>query len=235
MSAENEKTHAGEEAAGMPIMAEEEKTQASGEESPITEALADETFAEWMDAVDAELGQGFTENPPQVPDDNEIPAAGEAEDLTMQLAEARDQLLRKSADFENFRKRMNQEKQSAIEFANQTLLMDIIPIIDDFERAIQSAETSVELCQLPAGKAMIEGITMIEKRLVSQLENKWGLKRIDSAGKPFDPNFHEAMLMDKSPDVEEAIVQEEFAKGYTLKDRVVRAAKVKVIMPEDRE
>ena len=146
--------------------------------------------------------------------------------LEAQLAETRDQLLRKAADFENFRKRMNQEKQNAIEYANQSLLLDIIPIIDDFERAIQSAGSSQEF------SALLDGITMIEKRLTGQLETKWGLKRFNSVGELFDPNLHEALTMEKSPDVSEATVQEDFMKGYLLKDRVVRAAKVKVLMPE---
>ncbi|MDR0316344.1 MAG: nucleotide exchange factor GrpE [Treponema sp.] len=154
-------------------------------------------------------------------------------ELETQLAETRDQLLRKAADFENFRKRMNQEKQSAIDYANQSLLLDIIPIIDDFERAIQSAEASAELAELPAGKVMLDGITMIEKRLSGQLESKWGLKRFNSVGEPFDPNKHEALMMEKSADVTEAVVQEDLIKGYFLKDRVLRAAKVKVLMPED--
>ena len=169
------------------------------------------------------------ENPPAEPSHEEKIAALEGD-----LAEARDNLLRKAADFENFRKRMTQEKQSAIEYANQSLLLDIISVIDDFERAIQSAETSQELANLPAGKAMFDGITMIEKRLVSQLENKWGLKRFSAAGEPFDPNRHEALSMEKSPDVSEPIVQEDLIKGYLLKDRVLRAAKVKVIMPEEQ-
>jgi molecular chaperone GrpE len=147
--------------------------------------------------------------------------------LEAQLAETRDQLLRKAADFENFRKRMNQEKQSAIEYANQSLLLDIIPVIDDFERAIQSAEGSRDFT------ALLEGITMIEKRLTSQLESKWGLKRLNSAGMPFDPNQHEALMVEKSPDVTEAVVTEDLIKGYLLKDRVIRAAKVKVTMPEN--
>ncbi|MCL2190930.1 MAG: nucleotide exchange factor GrpE [Treponema sp.] len=156
-------------------------------------------------------------------------------DLEAKLAETREQLLRKAADFDNFRKRMNQEKQRAIEFANESLLLDIIPIIDDFERAIQSAEASPELAEIPAGKGMLDGISMIEKRLTGQLESKWGLRRFNSVGEPFDPNFHEAMLMDKSPDVEEPTVMEDFARGYTLKDRVIRAAKVKVFMPAGKE
>jgi molecular chaperone GrpE len=147
-------------------------------------------------------------------------------ELEAKLAEAGDLLLRKAADFENFRKRMNQEKQGAIEFANQSLLLDIIPIIDDFERAIQAGENSPDT-------AFLEGVKMIEKRLTTQLENKWGLKRFNSAGELFDPNLHEALMMEKSPDITEAVVQEDLMKGYSLKERVIRAAKVKVLMPEN--
>jgi molecular chaperone GrpE len=146
--------------------------------------------------------------------------------LKEQLAALNDQYLRKAADFENFRKRMNREKQEAVDFANQAILLDLIQVIDDFERAIKSAETSKDF------SSFYEGISMIEKRLSSQLENKWGLKRYDSAGEAFDPNRHEAIATEKSPDAEEPTVGEEFLKGYTLKDRVIRTAKVKVIMPD---
>jgi molecular chaperone GrpE len=153
--------------------------------------------------------------------------------LEAQLAEAKDQYLRKAAEFENFRKRMNREKLDAIEFANQNLLLDLIPIMDDFERAIKAAETSQKASA--DFDAFLEGISMIEKRLGVQLENKWGLKRFDSAGEIFDPNRHEAIMMDKSPETAEPVVQEDFLKGYMLKDRVVRSAKVKVLMPEAPE
>ncbi|MCL2763467.1 MAG: nucleotide exchange factor GrpE [Treponema sp.] len=197
-----------------------------------------ETIAEGPHAADGsekmpESVENISDVRENSPDEADLPK--KIAELEAQLAESGDQLLRKAADFENFRKRMNQEKQSAIEFANQMLLLDIIPIIDDFERAIQSAEASEELIGQPAGKAMLDGITMIEKRLVSQLESKWGLKRFNSAGEPFDPNRHEAMFMEKSPDVEEAMVQEDFIKGYLLKDRVIRAAKVKVLVPGGNE
>ncbi|MCL2441360.1 MAG: nucleotide exchange factor GrpE [Treponema sp.] len=152
-------------------------------------------------------------------------------DLEEKLAESHNQFLRKAAEFENFRKRMNQEKTSAIEYANQSLLLDIIPIIDDFERAIQAGEAGLQ-----AGSAdyngFLEGIKMIEKRFINQLEVKWGLKRFNSAGELFDPNLHEALFMEKSSDVTEATVQEDLVKGYYLKERVIRAAKVKVLMPE---
>ncbi|GHV54403.1 protein GrpE [Spirochaetia bacterium] len=158
--------------------------------------------------------------------------------LEAQLADAKDQFLRKAADFENFRKRMNQEKQNAIDFANQSLLLDLIPIIDDFDRAIQAAKSAFDL-ENTAGdtpsnafSSLYEGIGMISKRLSSQLDSKWGLKSFDSAGKPFDPNRHEALMMEKSAEITEPVVQEEFLKGYMLKDRIVRSAKVKVLMPE---
>ena len=147
-------------------------------------------------------------------------------ELEAKLAELNDQYLRKAADFENFRKRMNKEKQELTEFANQNLLSDLLPMIDDFERAIKSAETSQDFA------SFFEGIVMIEKRLSTQLDNKWGLKRFDSEGQPFDPNFHEAIQMEKKPGITEAVVQEDYLKGYMLKDRVLRFAKVKVLVPE---
>ncbi|MDR2659862.1 MAG: nucleotide exchange factor GrpE [Spirochaetaceae bacterium] len=151
-------------------------------------------------------------------------------ELEKKLAELNEQYLRKAADFENFRKRVVKEKQEAIEFANQSLLLDLIATLDDFERAINSAES-------PANaeadfNTFRDGVSMIEKRLLNQLENKWGLKRFDSAGTLFDPTRHEALFMEKSADVSEPTVKEDLAKGYTLKDRVVRTAKVKVLMPE---
>jgi molecular chaperone GrpE len=155
-------------------------------------------------------------------------------ELEAKLAETNDLYLRKAADFENFRKRITQEKQGAIDFANQALLLDLIPIIDDLERALKAAETSLDKEGAAAGdfKSLYEGIGMIEKRLVSQLENRWGLKRFDSGGEPFDPNRHEAIMMEKSAEISEPVVQEDFMKGYTLKERVIRPAKVKVVMPE---
>jgi len=174
-------------------------------------------------------GQNVQEKQEQNTEANSAPPDPDAKiaELEAQLAETRDLLLRKAADFENFRKRMNQEKQSAIEYANQSLLLDIIPVIDDFERAIQAGEGSTDLT------AFLEGVKMIEKRLTSQLESKWGLKRFNSAGEPFDPNKHEALMMEKSPDVSEAVVQEDLVRGYLLKERVIRAAKVKVLVPAE--
>jgi molecular chaperone GrpE len=163
------------------------------------------------------------EPPPQT-DQEKIEA------LELKVAELNDLYLRKAADFENFRKRTTKEKQDAIDFANQSLLLDLIPVLDDFERARKAAEAS-EKTDADFNN-LCEGVSMIEKRLQSQLENKWALKRYESEGQPFDPVRHEALMMEKSADVSEVTVKEEFVKGYTLRDRVIRAAKVKVITPE---
>ncbi|MDR2491745.1 MAG: nucleotide exchange factor GrpE [Spirochaetaceae bacterium] len=150
--------------------------------------------------------------------------------LEAQAAAEHDLYLRKAADFDNYRKRTTKEKQDAIDFANQSLLLDLIPILDDFERAVKTAGSSQKT--EADFTAFLEGVGMIEKRLSSQLENKWQLKRFESAGEPFDPEKHEALAMEKSADHTEAVVLEDFVKGYMLKGRVIRPAKVKVIMPE---
>jgi molecular chaperone GrpE len=191
-----------------------------------------ESFAETPEKNPAGVSpeEGMKESPAQDRNDGDGEVGdseGKIAELEARLAEAEDQFLRKAADFENFRKRMNREKQDAIDFANQSLLLDLVPIIDDFERALKSSETSKDF------NSLYEGIGMIEKRLSSQLESKWGLKRFDSEGEPFDPNRHEALMMEKSAEVTEPKVIEDFLKGYTLRDRVVRSAKVKVLMPEN--
>jgi len=150
-----------------------------------------------------------------------------AAELEVRLADLNDQFLRKAADFENFRKRTIREKQEITEYANQNLLLDLLPVIDDFERAIKSAETSKDF------SSFYEGVIMIEKRLTSELDNKWGLKRFNSEGELFDPNRHEAIQMEKSAETSEAVVKDDYLKGYLLKDRVIRFAKVKVLMPEE--
>jgi len=184
--------------------------------------------AESTESLNGASKDGANDAAADEPQGGELTPEEKIAELEAQIADLRDQLLRKAADFENFRKRMNQEKQNAIEYANQSLLLDIIPVIDDFERAIQAGEGSSDI------NSLLEGVKMIEKRLTSQLEGKWGLKRFNSAGEPFDPNRHEALMVEKSPDITEAVVKEDLSRGYLLKDRVIRTSKVKVLMPEDK-
>ncbi|MDR0374612.1 MAG: nucleotide exchange factor GrpE [Treponema sp.] len=198
-------------------------------EEPV--ANASEPPVEQADAQVAE--QSVTEADGAEPaEEASLDDAAKIEQLERQITELKDQYLRKVADFENFRKRMNREKQEAIEYANTSLLLDIILVVDDFERALRAAPENAENWTVKDFQAFYEGVSMIEKRLSSQLENKWGLKRFDSAGEIFDPNRHEALMVEKSSEVSEAKVAEDLIKGYTLKDRIIRPAKVKVTMPE---
>ena len=151
------------------------------------------------------------------------------EELTAEVSTLKDQYLRKQADFENFRRRMQREKTETATYANQQLLLDIITIIDDFERAIKSAEESRDF------DAFHDGIVMIEKQFTSMLERKWGLQRFDAEGEEFDPQKHEAVTSVPAPGADGATVAEEFQKGYMLHDRVLRSAKVKVAMPAPEE
>lgn len=147
-------------------------------------------------------------------------------------AELNDQYLRKSADFDNYRKRMLKEKQDAIDYANTNLLVDLIQILDDFERAIASAGD-----QEPGSKAaaFTDGITIIRKQLGTMLENKYGLAHYPVKGELFDPHVHEAIGTIPSQEATEPTVMEEFVKGYKLKERVIRVAKVMVSTPVENE
>ena len=147
------------------------------------------------------------------------------EGLRAEIADLKDQLLRKQADFENFRKRMLRDKEDSIKYANTNLLLDLVQIIDDFERAIKSSEESKDF------DAFHTGIEMIEKQFVGTLERNWGLKRFESKGEEFDPEKHEAIAMAESEDHDVQTVLDDFQKGYMLHDRVLRHAKVRVSMP----
>lgn len=199
------------------------------QEAKVDEPLVQEASAQ-KSAEKGPEGQTEQEQDKELHNAEAVKAELEAKIIALEaeLSELKDQYLRKAAEFENFRKRLQREKQDAIEFANQSLLLDLIPVIDDFERAIKSSEAARDY------DALHEGISMIEKRLVSQLENKWGLVRFESAGEPFDPNKHEAIMMEQSGTVQEPIVGEDLIKGYKLKDKIVRTAKVKVLMPAEQ-
>jgi molecular chaperone GrpE len=149
--------------------------------------------------------------------------------LSAEVTDLKDKLLRKQADFENFRKRMLREREDAARYANAALLGDLIGLIDDFERAIHSGEESKDF------SSFLQGITMIEKQLVDMLESRWGLKRFVSVGETFDPNKHEAVQRVEGPVDSRPTVVEDYQKGYYLHERVLRPARVKVMVPAQGE
>lgn len=131
--------------------------------------------------------------------------------------------LRTQADFDNFRKRTLKEKEDFAKYASSKLITELLPIIDNFDRAISAAGDNAEI------ESFAKGVNMIFRQLEGVLKAE-GLEAMDSVGKPFNPEFHQAIMQVESDEYEEGIVVEEVQKGYMLKDRVLRPAMVKVSM-----
>jgi len=150
----------------------------------------------------------------------------EVERLSSELVEEKETYIRKVADMDNYRKRLVREKESAVQYANERLLNDLIPILDDFDRAVGASEEDSDL------KAYAQGVQLIQKQLLELLDKNWGLKRMDGiVGQEFSPHEHEAMMMEQGEQFETETVLAELQKGYYLHDRVLRTAKVKVGKP----
>jgi molecular chaperone GrpE len=132
-----------------------------------------------------------------------------------------DQLLRTTADFENFRKRSARERQDALRYANEALLQKLIPVLDNFDMAISATANAKD----GAAQSLQTGVNMILTQLRAAL-NEAGLEEIDATGKPFDPNFHEAVSQQESADVPEGRVLQQLRRGYKLRDRLLRPATV---------
>ncbi len=120
------------------------------------------------------------------------------------------------ADFDNYRKKFDKEKDDIRRLANEDLIKEFLPVIDEFEMALNEIEDEKDKM----------GLGLLYKKFLKTLEN-YGLKHIDALGKKFDPNFHEILLKEMS-DKEDGIILEELQKGYTLKSKVIRPSKVKI-------
>lgn len=155
-------------------------------------------------------------------DGGEADLAVALEQARADAAEAQDKMLRVAADFENQKKRLQRDKENSLKYAEENLIREVLPCIDNLERAMNQDQSGEEF-----GKQLLEGVQLTVKGLMSSLE-KMGLKPLASVGEPFDPNFHEALAMEASKEVPEQRVILEFEKGYMLKDRLLRAAKVVV-------
>jgi molecular chaperone GrpE len=132
---------------------------------------------------------------------------------------------RAQADFANYKRRIEQDKEEMSKFANTTLILSILPVLDDLERALTSIPPR------SAKRGWVEGIELIWRKLQATLEAQ-GVSQIKALGEPFDPNLHEAARQGKG---EEGIVVEEIQKGYRLHDRVIRPSKVVVGGGEEAE
>ncbi len=163
-------------------------------------------------------------NEQDLSEQNEAAANGPAEadpieELRREKDALQDRLLRTAAEFDNYRKRMERERGEFAAYASGEVLADLLPIIDNFERALQA----------PAGDqdAFRKGIELIHKQMLDLLRKR-GVKPIDALGATFDPNFHQAVIHESSDAHREGEVMQELQRGYMQGDRLLRPAMVKV-------
>jgi len=146
--------------------------------------------------------------------------------LEAENAELKDQLLRRAADFDNYRKRMIKEKQETYDYANSALLADLLDSLDNFDRTVDAAATATD------PKSIADGIKMINSNLVKMLEDKYGLVGYGAEGEDFNPDEHEAIGRIEDEGAEKETLAQVYLKGYKLKDRIIRHAKVMVKVPK---
>ena len=154
---------------------------------------------------------------------------GKYKELEEQLKEAQDRVLRTAADAENFRKRLQREKEEQTRYANEAFMRDLLPVIDNLERALEHAAAA------GSGQgSLMEGLNMTHKGFLDTL-GRFGCTPVKAVGEIFDPNFHEAVSQEESTEHEANTVLLELQKGYTLKDRLLRPAMVVVSTHPNQE
>ncbi|WP_445593658.1 nucleotide exchange factor GrpE [Bacillus velezensis] len=137
------------------------------------------------------------------------------------LEEKENKLLRVQADFENYKRRSRLEMEAAQKYRSQNVVTEILPALDNFERALQVEAESEQT------KSLLQGMEMVRRQLMDALE-KEGVEAIEAVGQEFDPNLHQAVMQVEDENFGSNIVIEELQKGYKLKDRVIRPSMVKV-------
>lgn len=205
--------------------AEEVKEEVPAEEAPDTESV-EETCEAASEETEEDAGEPAAE---------ETETAEESQEETQKksifgkkkekkdkkdtkIEELTDRLQRTMAEFDNFRKRTEKEKASMYVIGAKEIIEKMLPVVDNFERGLANA---------PEGDAFAEGIQMIYKQLMTTFD-EMGVKVIETVGQQFDPNLHNAVMHVDDPEQEDNVIVEEFQKGYTYKDFVVRHSMVKV-------
>lgn len=182
--------------------------QQQAEEIEAVEGLSDDG----VQAAQTEVESSALENP-------------ELEELQQELNDAREQILRTQAEMQNLRRRMERDVESAHKFALEKFVAELLPVVDNLERAIASVPTDY-----PDNQTILEGIELTLKSFIGVLE-KFAVTAVDPKGEAFDPQLHEAMSTQPSSDYPPNTVIEVFQKGYTLNGRLVRPAMVVVAKP----
>lgn len=177
--------------------AQADAAEGSEEEAPEEAAAADAAMQEEIEAL-----------------------KGQVDGLNKDLQEKKDRLLRLQADFDNFRRRSAKEREEISAVVTQNFCKDMLPLLDNFERAMAAETKDVEAFQ--------KGVEMIFTQF-QEILKKNGLEHIEAIGQKFDPNFHQAVMRVEDPDKEDDTVAQELQKGYMVKGRVIRPSMVQVV------
>lgn len=177
--------------------AQEDAAEGSEEEAPEEAAAADAAMQEEIEAL-----------------------KGQVDGLNKDLQEKKDRLLRLQADFDNFRRRSAKEREEISAVVTQNFCKDMLPLLDNFERAMAAETNDVEAFQ--------KGVEMIFTQF-QEILKKNGLEHIEAVGQKFDPNFHQAVMRVEDPEKEDDTVAQELQKGYMVKGRVIRPSMVQVV------
>ena len=151
--------------------------------------------------------------------EDEKDMAAALEEAKNKLQESEDRVLRLAADFENTKKRLERDRELSLKYAEENILRELLPGLDNIERAMDQGRETGKI------EGLLEGVELTRDGLLATLE-KYGVKAIDSIGQPFDPNIHEALAMEETDEMGPNMVLREFQRGYLYKDRLLRPAKV---------
>ncbi|MBM7584738.1 molecular chaperone GrpE [Bacillus pakistanensis] len=185
------------------------------EEKQVTEEQEEKVETQVDENIEEIFDESGTEG------NNEENAVSDAEKLQAQLDESENRYLRLRADFDNFRRRVTLDQESNRKYRSQSLISDLLPALDNFERALNIEAENDQT------KSLLQGMEMVYRSLMDALK-KEGVEEIESVGQQFDPHLHQAVMQDSDDQYESNVVIEEFQKGYKLNDRIIRPSMVKV-------
>ena len=213
--AEETVTAAEEEMPGTEEQTEGADTQEDGAQENADQAAAEETAEE--PEAEAEEPAAETEEPAA-----DAISSVKEKALRDKITALEDKVKRQMAEFDNFRKRTSKEKEQMFSMGERSVIEKMLPVVDNFERGLAAVPEAEK------GSAIASGMEMIYKQMMKQLEDL-GVKPIEAVGKEFDPNFHNAVMQVESDELKSGVVAQEFQKGYTYHDTVIRHSMVGVV------
>lgn len=196
----------------------EKKTEEQNEKVEKTSETSDASDKK-EEKTDAKPEEGKSE-------EKELSPEEKIAELEKQVEDLKSQALYKAAENDNWRKRMMQQKDEAVAYANASLLGDLLDSLDNFDRTLDAAKDAKD------AKSIADGIKMVNKNLVTMLESKYGLKSFGKEGDEFNPDEHEAIGRVEDESAKNETLKQVYLKGYKLNDKIIRHAKVMVSIPK---